>query len=68
VSGVVGIAAAGYSGLTYRDEDKKASARAWIVLVPHSHSGMNFPVVAPPQQMYRITCPSRAPNRERPAA
>ena len=54
--------------MTYRDEDKKASARAWIVLVPHSHSGMNFPVVAPPQQMYRITCPSRAPSREPPAA
>jgi hypothetical protein len=46
--------------LTYRGEDKKASAAAWIVLVPHSHIGMIFLVVAPPQRMYRITCPSRA--------
>jgi hypothetical protein len=39
---------------------KKASATAWIVLVLRSHSDTIFPVTAPPQPMYRITCPSRA--------
>jgi hypothetical protein len=67
VSGVVGIAAAGIRVDVPR-EDKKASARAGIVLVPPSHSGMIFPVVAHPQQMYRITCPSRAPGGGPPLA
>jgi len=54
--------------LTYRGEDKKAPATAGIVHVPHSHSGMIFPVVAPPHPMYRITCPSRTPGGGPPPA
>jgi hypothetical protein len=62
-SGIAGVAAAGIR-FAYRGEDKKASATAWIVFVPSSHSGMIFRVTAPPQQMYRITCPSRASGGE----
>jgi hypothetical protein len=54
-----GVAAAGVR-LAYRGEDKKASAAAWTVLVSRSRRGVISRSFAPPQQMYRITCPSRA--------
>ena len=38
------------------------------LLASRTRSGMIFPVIAPPRQMYRITCPSRAPGGGSPPA